>query len=94
MIYDLYSKYGPIISDEESEAIFSTLKEKLNNHDFIKIDFDNIVAMSTKSAKRIFGTLYSQLGPEKFYERIHITNASNTLQEIIYDAIVNFVTNN
>jgi hypothetical protein len=49
--------------------------------------------MSTKSAKRIFGSLYSILKPEEFYNKVLVINASNTIQEIIYDSILNSLNN-
>ncbi|MBP93837.1 MAG: hypothetical protein CMC55_06955 [Flavobacteriaceae bacterium] len=94
MSYNLHKIYGPIISDDESNKIFSFIELELESKKVVEINFEGVVAMSTKSAKRIFGTLYSKLNPEKFYERIHITNASKTLQEIIYDAITNYIDNN
>ena len=91
---DLNLKYGPIISDEESDIIFQELKKHIENGESVTLNFVDIIAMSTKSAKKIFGELYFTLKSKEFYDRIIITNASNTLQEIIYDAIVNYFTSN
>lgn len=91
---DLNSIYGPIISDEESDIIYQKLKTHIDNGESVTLNFIDIIAMSTKSAKKIFGKLYFKMKSKEFYDRIIIINASNTLQEIIYDAIVNFFTNN
>ncbi len=93
MDYKLYEKYGPIISDDESELIFNELNHLVSEGKAVNIKFDGVIAMTTRSAKRIFGTLHSNLKSEKFYNLIRIENASNTLQEIIYDSIINYISN-
>lgn len=94
MKISIYNSYGPIISDEESAKILASLNELLAKHkEKIEIDFANVIAMTTKSAKNIFGSLYLQLSPDGFYDRLAITNASSSIQEIIYDAILNNITN-
>ena len=91
---NLNKKYGPIISDEESDIIYKELLLNINKGESITLNFKDIIAMSTKSAKKIFGELYFKLNSENFYKRIIIENAAPTLQEIIYDAIVNHFTSN
>lgn len=91
---NLNQKYGPIISDEESDIIYKNLLMHINNDENITLNFQDVIAMSTKSAKKIFGELYFKLKSKDFYDRIIIQNATETLQEIIYDAIVNHFTSN
>lgn len=89
----LYDKYGPIITDEESEIFLSELVEKLKSEDVIILDFSSIIAMTTKSSKTVFGNIYLKLGREEFYRRIIIKNSTPTIQEIIYDSILNSIKN-
>ncbi|AUC15315.1 hypothetical protein BTO06_09250 [Tenacibaculum sp. SZ-18] len=87
---ELNKKYGPVISDEESKLIYDELINLIDNNKTVKLNFKDIITMSTKSAKRIFGEIYFKMKPEDFYNRIIIENASSILQEIIYDSIINY----
>jgi hypothetical protein len=89
----LHDKFGPIITDEESEVFFLELVEKLKDGDIITLDFSNIIAMTTKSSKTVFGNIYLELGREEFYRRIIFKNTTPTIQEIIYDSILNTIKN-
>lgn len=94
MVYNIQNKYGPIISDDESIKILSELEKMLEkSNDKIEIDFSGVIAMTTKSAKTIFGNLYLKLSASGFYNKLAIINATSTIQEIIYDAIVNNIKN-
>lgn len=90
---NLNDKYGPIITDEDSEEFLLELEKKLEDEDIITIDFSQVIAMTTKSSKTVFGRIYLKLGREEFYRRILIKNATPTIQEIIYDSILNSIKN-
>ena len=77
-------KYSPVISDDiAGENILNEIVESLKIDDIVCIDMKDIKSMATYSAKQIFGTLYSNLGPEKFFERIEIKNATENVKSII-----------
>lgn len=76
--------YAPIISDNNSgEEILNEITETLKTNEVICIDMKGIKSMATFSAKQIFGKLYLDLGPEKFFNRIEIENASDNIKTII-----------
>ena len=73
-------KYGPIIStDKEGSVIYEMINNELKN-DSVQLDMSGIVSMTTYCAKQIFGKLYNDLGPEQFFERIQIKNASDSVK--------------
>lgn len=76
--------YAPIISDNNSgEEILNEISEALKTNEVISIDMKGIKSMATFSAKQIFGKLYMDLGPENFFNRIEIENASDNIKTII-----------
>lgn len=76
--------YAPIISDNNSgEEILNEIMESLKTNEVISIDMKGVKSMATFSAKQIFGKLYSDLGPENFFNRIEIINASDNIKTII-----------
>ena len=82
-IIDL-QKYAPIISDDKAgDNILNEIIESLKTDDVISIDMKDIKSMATYSAKQIFGKLYSNLGPEDFFNRIEIRNATDNVKTII-----------
>lgn len=86
------SKYGPVISsDEKADEILSSVRQLLSGTEEIVIDFSTIRIISTKCAKRILGTLYGELGPESFFSRIIITNASENVRPSLNDGIENYL---
>jgi flavodoxin len=90
---NIYKDFGPIVSDDESKKILSNLRDLISEGGNIIVNFEGVIAMTTKSAKQIFGPLYFELSPSSFYDRITIKNASSSIKEIIYDAIANYVKN-
>ncbi len=76
--------YAPIISDNNSgEEILNSILESLKTNEVICIDMNGIKSMATFSAKQVFGKLYLDLGPENFFNRIEILNASDNIKTII-----------
>src|SRR5690348_2824475 len=76
--------FGPVISDKDVGAtIYGIIKKDIDAGEILEIDLANIKSMATYCAKQIFGNLYVELGPHKFYEVILIKNASNDLKTII-----------
>ena len=87
--------FGNIISDENSgNIIYSKIKEILKKTDNCIVDFTGIKSMATFNAKQIFGKLYLELGPEGFFQKIEIKNASGDLQLIIKLGIENALEDN
>lgn len=83
MIIDL-KKYGNIISDQKSgESIYTEVRQAIDKDEVCVINFDEIKSMATFNAKQIFGKLYLELGPEIFFEKVEIKNASDDLKLII-----------
>lgn len=76
-------QYAPSIgSIDVAKNILKEIQEALNTGDVI-IDFANIQTMGTNCSKLIFGTLYRELGPESFFERVEIPNASLNIRRTI-----------
>ncbi len=76
--------YAPMISDDKAgETILNEIVESLKSNEIVCIEMKSIKSMATFSAKQIFGKLYLQLGPEAFFNRIEIKNASDNVKTII-----------
>ena len=87
--------FGNIISDENSgDIIYSKINDILKKTDNCVVDFTGIKSMATFNAKQIFGRLYLELGPEGFFQKIEIKNASGDLQLIIRLGIENALEDN
>lgn len=81
-IIDL-SQYGPIVSNEAvAKKIYDQIVEALRNG-VVTIDMKGIKLMATFCSKQIFGCLYTNLGGEVFYEKIHVQNASENVKKTI-----------
>lgn len=77
------TQYAPSIgSIDDAKKILNDIQSALEAGDVI-IDFANIQTMGTNCSKLIFGTLYGELGPESFFERIEIPNASLNIRRTI-----------
>ncbi len=82
-------QYGSIISSQEAgKEIYDKIKELLDYSEHVIIDLGIIKTMATFCAKQIFGTLYMELSPEKFFERIELINVSDELKLIIRLGII------
>jgi len=89
MTIDL-KKYGPLLSDKKiGDEIYQEIRINLDKEEIINIDFKHITSMATFCAKQIFGRLYIEMGPEKFFERIKLMNANEDLKIIIKMGIQN-----
>jgi len=83
-------EYGPLLSDKKvGEEILKKIKTQLEKSDVVNIDFTEITSMATFCAKQIFGRLYLELGPEKFFERIKFLKTNDDLKIIIKMGIQN-----
>lgn len=84
--------HGPIISDKQTgELIYSQIKAILDKGESVDIDLSRIKSMATFCAKQIFGKLYSEMGPNAFFERITIRNATDDMKSIIRIGIQNAI---
>lgn len=84
MIKVSLEKFGAIVSDQEvGGQILSLIKSSLGESESIEIDLSSIKSMATFCAKQIFGELYIKMGPESFFERVKIINASNDIRLLI-----------
>ncbi|WP_242929175.1 STAS-like domain-containing protein [Pontibacter vulgaris] len=84
------NRYSPIISDKiAGDEIYSTIINELSRNDAVSIDLDGIKSMATFCAKQIFGKLYLELGPNTFFQKIALRNASNDVKTIIKIGIQN-----
>lgn len=80
------SKYGEVIStDEKSIEIYKDLKKILDSGGNVVIDAKN-VTISTKSARIIFGKLYSEL-KGLFNEKIRFINSSRLFSFSVNEGI-------
>ncbi|MHB9142349.1 MAG: STAS-like domain-containing protein [Paludibacter sp.] len=78
------NSFGPIISEKSIGAkIYDELSLSLKNKEVINVDFVGVVSMATFCAKQIFGRLYIEMGPDRFFERVKLLNVSEDLQIII-----------
>lgn len=85
-------EYGPLLSDKKvGEEILKRIKLDLQKSEVVNIDFTNITSMATFCAKQIFGNLYLELGPEKFFERIKFMKVNEDLKIIIKMGIQNAI---
>lgn len=72
----ILSNYGDVIAnDEKSNEIYTKLRKALLNNEEVIVDAKD-VTISTKSARLIFGKLYSEL-KDKFIEKIKFRNNSS-----------------
>lgn len=85
------SKYSNVVANKDlGNKIYEDLKNILGNSD-ITLDFKEVDVMTSFCAKQIFGTLYLELGPNSFYNKIKFINASDDLKIIIRESIQNAV---
>ena len=83
-------EYGPLLSDKQvGEEILKKIKLYLQKSEVINIDFADITSMATFCAKQIFGSLYLELGSQKFFERIKFLKVNEDLKIIIKMGIQN-----
>lgn len=85
-------EYGPLLSDKKvGEEILKKIKLHLEKSGVLNIDFTGITSMATFCAKQIFGSLYLELGPEIFFERIKFLKVNEDLKIIIKMGIQNAI---
>lgn len=88
-------KYRPIISDKGiGEEIYNSIKDELEKGNNVTLEMSQIKSMATFCAKQIFGKLYMEIGPESFFERLILKNASDDLKAIIRVGIQNAIEDN
>lgn len=76
--------YGAIISDQKlGERILAEIQKAIKNDGVCIVDFKDVKSMATFNAKQIFGKLYIELGPENFFTKVEILNASEDIRIII-----------
>lgn len=77
------SGYGPIISDElVAKEIYELILNSAENEE-VTIDMRGVRLMATFCAKQIFGGLYITLGGERFYQNVHVMNATENIKKTI-----------
>lgn len=77
------SSYGPIIGNETvAKKIYDQIADALQKDEVI-IDMQGIKLMATFCSKQIFGCLYTSLGGEVFYEKVHVLNATDNVKKTI-----------
>lgn len=82
MTIDL-SEYGPVIGDSVvASEIYHKIYSVVRNTSVV-IDMAGVKLMATFCAKQIFGKLYLELGPNDFYDKIQIKNASDNIKTTI-----------
>lgn len=83
------NQFGSVITDKEVGAkILHLSREKIDADGVVKIDLTGILTMATYCAKQIFGSLYVQLGPEGFFRKVSISNASDDVKALIQMGIL------
>lgn len=82
------SKYGNIIStDDTSNTIRNDIEKAIENSQKVTIDALD-VAISTKSARIIFGFLYKKLTGLKFNDLIQFKDASSSFMFAVNEGIL------
>lgn len=80
--------YGRSITNEDvGNRVLSDIKTALKTSDVVDVDFAGIASMTTSCAKQVFGTLYADMGPEAFFSRLVLKNASEDLRIVINNGI-------
>lgn len=75
---------GAIICDNYAAgAISQEIKMVLLKEHVVEVNFGGIKAMTTYSAKQIFGELYLSLGASDFFEMVYLKNANDNIKKII-----------
>lgn len=81
-------EYGiSIDSDDQCDKVVKQINTLLSSGK-VEIDFNDVVSITTYSAKSIFGRIYIQLGEKKFYENIIISKANEDFKIIIQEGIL------
>lgn len=78
------TKYAPTITNPDiAKQVYNLIINENPREDIITIELGNIVTMTTRCAKIIFGFLYIDLGADLFYQNILLKDCSDGLQLII-----------
>lgn len=72
-----------ITSQEVAKEYYQKIISLNPKENEIVVDLKNVVTMTTKCARIIFGDIYIALGPELFYKNIVLENCSEGLQLVI-----------
>ena len=82
------SKYGKIIStDDTSNTVLDEIEKLLEKSEPVIINALGVV-ISTKSARLIFGVLYKKLSKQDFNKKIHFKNASSSFMFSVNEGIL------
>lgn len=82
--------FGSVITDRSvGDIILRRVRGLLKTDHKVCVDFSNVITMATYCAKQIFGTLYIELNPQNFFDRIIISNASDDIKALIQLGIMN-----
>lgn len=83
------SDYVPVINAiDEADTIYNCIKSSLAE-DVVLVDFSGIRFISTNCAKHIFGKLILELGQERFFNQITLSNACDNVKVSINTGIEN-----
>lgn len=86
----LVKDFGSIISDKETgNSLLKELKTGLKENSEIIVDLEGVISMATFCSKQVFGSLYLELGPEVFFNKIKFTKATDDVLAIIKIGIQN-----
>jgi hypothetical protein len=77
-----------IITWPAADRIFAAVREVLQVEEDVTIDFDGIEKIEPSCSSRIFRRLYSELGPQAFYERITLINISDSHYKVLQHSLV------
>ncbi len=76
--------YGQVISDSDlGGTILTDIKSALVANHVIDIDFEGVISMATFCSKQIFGSLYVELTPQVFFDRVRLVNVSHDMRTIV-----------
>lgn len=76
--------FSPVISSAQiGESIYNEIKKSLVKNEKVEINFDGVKSMATFCSKQIFGTLYNELTPTVFFEKLLFKNVDQDLKIII-----------
>lgn len=77
-------EYKPAItSPSVANAILTKILAENPRDNIVSLELSGMITMTTQCAKIIFGSLYTQLGADIFYQNIELSNCSDGLQIVI-----------
>lgn len=85
------NSFGPTITNETvADQVLRVILEAGIEAEPVMLDVSNLITMTTKCAKHIFGHLYQKLGSDKYYMNVLFKGKSETLGFVIDMGIENY----